>query len=590
MAAAVQRMRLGRLSKALLEIPIRPSHPSAKTSLSLLSYQRRNASYQELDSTKGDRQRVVVLGSGWAGYVLSRQLDPNKYQTLVVSPRSYFVFTPLLASTSVGTLEFRVLLELTQDPPEGTALEPIRSRHSTASFYQGWADDVDFNQKLLRVEESVIDPLVTKALAEDRYDGKKGEVEKGKAEARKKGQIFDVSYDKLIVAVGCYSQTFGTKGVKENALFLKDVGDARRIRKRVLECFETAALPTTSDTLRKQILRFAVVGGGPTGIEFSAELHDLINEDLAKIYPSLLKHVDITVYDVAPNVLSMFDESLGKYAMETFSRQGIRILTSHHVEELRPGLPKSEMGNEDIQDRDGCYTLKTKEKGETGIGMCVWSTGLMMNPFVEKALEKCHTFPIASAKLRDAQNTDPSEMEWIIKKDGKSGGLVTDDQFRVKLTSNTGKDDSPSAVMQDVFALGDCAVMESSPGLPATAQVANQKAEWLAQRFNKDDLEQSSFSYKNLGVMAYIGNWNAVMQSGGDNNIKGRAAWLIWRGAYLTKSLSIRGLALGYAIKVSMERGAIRGEERRLSEVNDYRPGDQLKLLKEVGSAGFDPI
>jgi NADH dehydrogenase len=55
-------------------------------------------------------------------------------------------------------------------------------------------------------------------------------------EAKTKGALFDLKYDKLVVAVGCYSQTFGTPGVRENALFLKDVVDAVRIRKRVLEC------------------------------------------------------------------------------------------------------------------------------------------------------------------------------------------------------------------------------------------------------------------------------------------------------------------------------------------------------------------
>lgn len=89
------------------------------------------------------------------------------------------------------------------------------------------------------------------------------------AEAQK-GELFDLKYDKLAIAVGCYAQTFNTKGVKENAYFLKDVGDARKIRNRVLSCFEAAAFPTTSEEMRNQLLNFAVVGGGPTGIEFSA--------------------------------------------------------------------------------------------------------------------------------------------------------------------------------------------------------------------------------------------------------------------------------------------------------------------------------
>lgn len=55
-------------------------------------------------------------------------------------------------------------------------------------------------------------------------------------QTRKKGKVFELGYDKLVIAVGCYSQTFKTPGVRENAFFLKDVGDARKIRKRILEC------------------------------------------------------------------------------------------------------------------------------------------------------------------------------------------------------------------------------------------------------------------------------------------------------------------------------------------------------------------
>lgn len=76
----------------------------------------------------------------------------------------------------------------------------------------------------------------TGALVVGGKEGKGGEIETGKGGSGKKGDVFDLGYDKLVVAVGCYSQTFGTKGVKENALFLKDVGDARKIRKRILDC------------------------------------------------------------------------------------------------------------------------------------------------------------------------------------------------------------------------------------------------------------------------------------------------------------------------------------------------------------------
>jgi len=185
-----------------------------------------------------------------------------------------------------------------------------------------------------------------------------------------------LGYDKLIVTVGCYSQTFGTPGVREHAYFLKDVGDARKIRNRLLACFEGAALPTTSDEMRRQLLTFAVVGGGPTGIEFSAELHDLINEDMAKIYPELVQYHKIVVYDVAEKVLPMFDEKLASYAMQKFKRRGIDIKTSHHVEGLRRGAPAERSTLEDANDYH-LYTLKLKEEGEIGVGMCVWSTPML---------------------------------------------------------------------------------------------------------------------------------------------------------------------------------------------------------------------
>lgn len=449
---------------------------------------------QELDQRRDGRERVVILGSGWAGYSLGRDLDHRKYQKVIVSPRSYFVFTPLLASTSVGTLEFR------------TALEPVRHRDQSISFFQGWADSVDLEKKELEIEEAVEDPLQGLGLAAERDEGQ----DEGKAVKKQKGKLFRMPYDKLVVAVGCYNQTFGTPGVKEHAYFLKDVGDARKIRQRLLSCFETASLPTTSEEMKKQLLNFAVVGGGPTGIEWSAELHDIIKEDMTRYYPDLVDKARITVYDVAPTVLNMFDEKLANYAMNHFRRSGIEIKTSHHVQELRLGAPGQVEQDPNVKESASCYTLNLKEEGEVGVGMCVWSTGLMMNPFVDKALES------------------------RVKRHPKSHGIMTNDRLQAK--------NPQDQVIPDLYALGDCAVLEGT-SYPATAQVAAQKASWLAKRMNKGDLEKNGFTYKDLGVMAYVGNWNAILQSqGGD--VSGRMAWFIWRGAYLAKSVSWRNRIL----------------------------------------------
>ena len=413
-------------------------------------------------------------------------------------------------------------------------------------FFQGWADDVDFKNKTITIEEAVDDPTQGLALTTDRHAGetkeqraieKKRDVEKGK--------LFDLTYDKLVVTVGCYSQTFGTPGVKENAFFLKDVGDARKIRNRLLACFEGAALPTTSDEMRRQLLNFAVVGGGPTGIEFSAELHDLINEDLSRIYPELIPFHKITVYDVAEKVLPMFDEKLARYAMQKFKRRGINIKTSHHVEELQPGAPAERNSSLDTKDYH-LYTLKIKEEGEVGVGMCVWSTGLMQNPFVAHALSDVREAPSNITLLSQSSTTPPADIKWRVKKDPRSGSIITDDRLRVKLIPSNSSDSNNNTIEAyhpDVFALGDCGIIESTT-YPATAQVASQKADWLAKRLNKGDMDKAGFTYKDLGTLAYIGNWDALFQGGAGGRLQGYLAWIIWRGAYITKTVSWRNKIL----------------------------------------------
>lgn len=76
-------------------------------------------------------------------------------------------------------------------------------------------------------------------------------------------------------------------------------------------------------------------------------------------------------------------------------------------------------------------------------------------------------------------------------------------------------------------------------GLPATAQVASQKATYLAKQLNKGNVTEKEFLFRNWGTMTYLGNWTAIHQSSADE-LKGWAAWVLWRTAYLTRSMSIR--------------------------------------------------
>lgn len=286
----------------------------------------------------------------------------------------------------------------------------------------------------------------------------------------------------------------------------------------------------TADASRRRLLHFAVVGGGPTGIEYAAELHDLIHDDLSRIYPSLMPFVGITVYDIAPKILPMFDQALASYAMGLFRRQNIHVKTGHSIQRIRPDAAT------------GGLRLKIKEHGdeEVGAGIVVWSTGLMQNPLVEKLVRKTVASP-------------PDPRPFRLDKDRKTGGIVVDDRFRAQLTSSPsprpdGADAGPPAqLLPDVFVIGDCAVISSQPTLPKTAQVASQQAAYLAKALNKIDktpLDAARpFAFRNLGTMTYLGNWKAIHQSSADH-LTGWAAWVLWRTAYLTRSMSLRNKML----------------------------------------------
>ncbi|KAH8833800.1 hypothetical protein DL96DRAFT_1666819 [Flagelloscypha sp. PMI_526] len=311
---------------------------------------------------------------------------------------------------------------------------------------------------------------------------------------------FKLEYDKLVIAVGAYSQTFGVPGVKEHGFFLKDIADARKIRSRILECFEQANSPLLSDVERRNLLHFCIVGGGPTGTEFAAELHDLLHEEIKKHYPSLARMARISLFDVAPSILGSFDKNLVQYAEKTFAREGIHVLTSHHVEKVEHGK------------------LFVRESGEVPFGLLVWNTGLAPNPLIQSISQ--------------------------LKKDERGGRSIAVDKHLNALRH----DGTPN---EDVFVIGDASI-DTTQILPATAQVANQQAKYLTKKLNKlvkGKPSPNEFEFHSQGSLAYIGNWKAIYDGPSSNNTRvsqetGRLAWLLWRSAYFTMTLSARNKIL----------------------------------------------
>ncbi|KAI0672414.1 FAD/NAD(P)-binding domain-containing protein [Trametes maxima] len=435
------------------------------------------------------KQRLVILGSGWGGYEILRAIDKKRWNVIIVSPSNYFNFTPLLAGCAVGTLEYRA------------TVEPVRRYTPEVISYTAWCDSIDFKHKKLicmpatsPVEFADSKPAVTSSDVNESASLVTGDSEK-----------FQLTYDKLVIAVGAYNQTFNVPGVKEHAHFLKDIRDARRIRSRILECFEQANQPTITDADRRKLLNFCIVGGGPTGVEFAAELHDFLHSDIARHYPALARMAKINLYDVAPNILGGFDTGLQDYATAKFKREGIRLLTQHHVERVEKGR------------------MFVTEEGEVHFGLLVWSTGLAPNPLIESITE-----------AKKVERTKRS--------------LITNNTLNV-LMADTGAPDP------DVFAIGDAAHIADEP-LPATAQVANQQAKYVTKRLNAlvrgasgKARDGPPFQFQNAGSLAYVGDWEAIFDRtqaarGPKGKETGRVAWLLWRSAYFTKTLSVRNKIL----------------------------------------------
>jgi NADH:ubiquinone reductase (non-electrogenic) len=264
---------------------------------------------------------LAIIGTGWAGYTLSQHLSPSKFTIHIISPLRTIQYTPLLASAACGLFDFRL------------AEEPVRRRtRASVHYHTASAQKINFEKRTIMCKPAVEDL------------DRSGE--------------FEVSYDKIVIAPGCGIQTFGTPGAEEHALFLRTTDDARAIQRRMLEVLDAASLPDISEEQQREMLNIRVVGGGAIGIEATAEIYDLWHEDMRFLYPHLDGKLTITIHDVAPTILSTFDQSLGDYALKSLHQKNVQIKTSSHIERV---------------ENDAIYT---KEEGRMAYGMLIWAKGL----------------------------------------------------------------------------------------------------------------------------------------------------------------------------------------------------------------------
>jgi NADH:ubiquinone reductase (non-electrogenic) len=385
--------------------------------------------------SKTGKPRLLVLGCGFAGYSVLARLRAGSWEATLLSPRNYFLFTPLLPSAVSGGVEFRSILE------------PARHRLRGVRLVEGSAERIDWDARRVWGRGAV------------------------------GGESFNLPFDYLVIAVGAAVASYGLPGVAEHARSLATVEDARAIRRGILEQFAKAEIPGLTPEQVRQRLTFVVCGGGPTGVEVAAEIHDLIHEELLRDYPDLAPAARVVLVEALPRILSSFDAALATYAQRHFQRAGIAVRTGEAVAAIEPDAVSLRSG-----DALAC-------------GLMVWAGGNEAVPFI-KALGE----PL------------------------QGGRLAVDAYLRL-------------AGRENVYALGDCAAAE--PPLPATAQVAQQQGKYLARHLDRLRRGQPTrpFRFRPRGMLAYIGGGQALADL---PQVKwsGRSAWLFWRSVYLTKLVS----------------------------------------------------
>ncbi|PFH54142.1 hypothetical protein AMATHDRAFT_72670 [Amanita thiersii Skay4041] len=502
-----------------------------------------------------DKPRLVVVGGGWGAIGVLQHLFPGDYHVTVVSPETFTTFTPLLPSAAVGTVQARSLVE-----PIRKVIARLRGH-----FIQAKAADLVMSERLLEVE--TVSPHGMKS-------------------------NFYIPYDKLVIAVGSTSSTHGVPGL-ENCYQLKTISDAQAIRRKIMDNFELASLPTTSPEERKRLLSFVICGGGPTGVETAAEIYDLCQEDIMNYFPKICREeVSIHLIQSREHILNTYAEAISKFAEDKFNRDGVNLITSARV-----GSVKSDQVTYTTRSKDGKV-----EEHSIPTNFVLWSTGIAMNPFTRKvtdilpnqvhkkaievdaylrvkgaptgeiyAIGDCATIETSIVnhflELVDEADKDKDgkidfgEWEYMVKKIKRRIPMAEGHLVKVKELFDRFDTDADNSLSLNELLLLLQEVGKKITTLPATAQVASQQGKYVGKKLHKlarkydtlkandiqpegmDEAIGGPFKYLHLGSLAYIGN-AAVFDLGRFSITGGLVAMYAWRSVYWNEQVSARTRAL----------------------------------------------
>ena len=388
------------------------------------------------------RPRVVIAGAGFGGLTCARALRSAPVDVLLVDRNNYHLFTPLLYQVAGALL----------DP--GEIARPVRQLIrplENADFRQASITGVDFASRRLLTDRGPVD------------------------------------YDYLVLATGAQSDYFGNRSVAQHTMGLKELDEGLALRNRILSMFE-ASRWTEDPARRRELLSFAVVGAGPTGVEMSGAISELIRLVLRKDYRDLdINEVRVVLIEAAPYVLGPFVPSLRDAALRSLRHKDIEVMLNAKVEEVT----SSSVRLVDGRDIAACTVI--------------WTAGV--------------------------RASDVSRMT----------GAQLVRQSRIKVDGTLQVPGHPV-----VFVIGDLAgATDGDSALPMLIPVAMQAGKHVAASISEMVANGGAraFRYKDPGIMATIGRNSAVAQLGW-LHLSGFLGWLMWLGVHLINVISFRSKML----------------------------------------------
>ncbi|HEX7317230.1 MAG TPA: NAD(P)/FAD-dependent oxidoreductase [Pyrinomonadaceae bacterium] len=380
----------------------------------------------------GGRPKVVIVGGGFGGLYAAKSLAGVPVDVTLVDRKNHHTFQPLLYQVATAVLS------------PGQIASPLRRILQRAR-----------NVEVIMGEVTGFDVEAKRVLLKDGSE---------------------LQYDYLVVAAGARHSYFGHDEWERDAPGLKTVEDAVEIRRRVLLAFEVAEREAYL-TGRHEPLNFAVVGGGPTGVELAGAIADIARQVLARDFKAIdTTKARVMLLEGSPRVLGVYPEELSLKAERQLRELGVEVHTNSLVTAVETGRIK--VGEEWIP-----------------ASVTLWATGVAASPLGRELAAQVE-------------------------------GVQLDRAGRVPVAP-----DLSLPGHKEIFVIGDLASLNDAEGkpVPGLGSAATQEAKATAANILRDlrGEQRVPFTYKDKGSMATIGRNRAVALIGG-RQLSGYVAWLMW--------------------------------------------------------------